>query len=566
MSAFRSALARHRHDTRGRRWLFVPYDQLTSAFGPLAREPVRELGIVVVENPGKAARRPYHRQKLATVLANLRHFALEQAARGVAVRHVVAPEPSYASAIAPLARELGPLRVMRPAERELRTDLAPLVASGVLEEIPHEGWLTTRDDFDASQAEPPWRMDAFYKYVRKKTGLLMNPRSKKPLGGRFSFDAENRKRWNGAPPAPDPPTFTPDDVTREVFDLVERHFERHPGVARPELCAATHADAERLWDWAKSSCLPTFGPFEDAMSTRSRGLFHTRISPLVNLSRLSAARVVLEAADLASAPLASREGFVRQMLGWREYMHHVHEATDGFRVLPGRATPEVLASPGDGGYARWRGSPWVPAGAEPSGDGGSLASHLGADGGVPPAYWGAPSGLNCVDQVIASVWDEGWSHHITRLMVLSNFAMLLDVSPRELTDWFWVAYVDAYDWVVEPNVHAMGTFGVGDLATTKPYIAGAAYIDKMSDFCGPCRFDPKTTCPYTPMYWAYLERHRDALAKVPRMKLPLLSESRRADAQRASARAVFERVRAALLAGEELAPEREKQRGLFSDA
>jgi len=155
--------------------------------------------------------------------------------------------------------------------------------------------------------------------------------------------------------------------------------------------------------------------------------------------------------------------------------------------------------------------------------------------------------------VVRSVWEDGYSHHITRLMVLSNIALLLDVSPRELTDWFWIAYVDAYDWVVEPNVHGMGTFGVGELLTTKPYVAGSAYIHKMSDFCEGCRFDPKTTCPLPSLYWAFLGRHREALRGVNRMKLPMASEGKRSLAQKKGDAATFERISRALAAGEELA-------------
>ena len=241
---------------------------------------------------------------------------------------------------------------------------------------------------------------------------------------------------------------------------------------------------------------------------------------------------------------------MRQILGWREYMHHVHEATDGFRVLAGVAQ-RTASAPGEGGYKRWSKRPW-PAPA--SGDGGSLASHFGAARLVPPAYWGNPSGLHCLDRVVSAVWEDGYSHHITRLMVLSNLAMLLDVSPRELSDWFWAAYVDAYDWVVEPNVHAMGTFGVGDLVTTKPYIAGSAYIDRMSDYCAGCRFDPKTTCPVTSLYWAYLGRHAEQLANVQRLKLPLAAEARRSPAQRRADAQTFERVSAELSAGRTLTP------------
>ncbi|HEX7665122.1 MAG TPA: cryptochrome/photolyase family protein, partial [Polyangiaceae bacterium] len=345
MSHFRDALSAHHRSERNRRWVFVPYDQLTDAVGPLANAPAGEIGIVVVECPEKAERRPYHRQKLALVLANQRHFAIEQAKRGVAVRHVVAS--SYAGALESVVAEVGPLAVMQPAERELRAELAPLIETKKLELLPHEGWLTTAEDFRASHDGPPWRMDAFYKHVRRRLGILMDRRGK-PIGGRFSFDTENREPWNGEPPAPSLPTFTVDPITEEVCALVREKMGHHPGTLTPERIPATHADAEKVWKWARAECLPTFGPFEDAMSTRSRSLFHTQISPLLNLQRLSARRVVAEVATDESVPLPSREGFVRQILGWREYMHHAHEATDGFRVLDGRAQP-TAARPGDGG-------------------------------------------------------------------------------------------------------------------------------------------------------------------------------------------------------------------------
>ena len=157
--------------------------------------------------------------------------------------------------------------------------------------------------------------------------------------------------------------------------------------------------------------------------------------------------------------------------------------------------------------------------------------------------------------VVDDVWSESYSHHITRLMVLSNLATLLGISPRELTDWFWVAYLDAYDWVVEPNVLAMGTFAVGPLMTTKPYVSGAAYIDRMSDYCSSCAFDPKTTCPITRLYWAFLDRHRDELADNPRMRLILGSLDQRDPAVLAHDRAVFDHVSDVLAAGDELHPD-----------
>lgn len=547
-SFFRRELAGLQTDPAGRRWLFVAYDQLSGDIGPLAKEDPRALGILLVENTAKAALRPYHKQKLALVLTNLRHFALEQAARGVAVEYVATSE-SYASVVADVARRRGPLRMMEAAERELRHELRPLVQSGALTVVPHEGWLTSARDLEDSQRGTPWRMDAFYRHVRRRTGYLME--GAKPTGGRFSFDGENRRPWRGEPPAPPALRFPPDEVTREVGALLEERFPRHPGRLELDALPASHADAERLWAWAKASCLPWFGPFEDAMSSHSAGLFHTRISPLLNLHRLLPRRVVEDAMGLP-LPLPSKEGFVRQILGWREFMAAVHRASDGFRQLPG-GPADVAPHPGDGGYRRWAGAPWS-ADAGPRGEGGSLTSYLGAREPLPPAFWGEPSGLRCLDHVVDEVWDSGWSHHITRLMILGNIATLLDVSPRELTDWFWAAYIDAYDWVVEPNVHGMATFGLGDLFVTKPYIAGAPYVARMSDYCKGCAFDPKTTCPLTPLYWAFLERHRDQLAPNPRLLPIYRALEKRPSARREGDARCFQEVGARLAKGLRLTP------------
>jgi deoxyribodipyrimidine photolyase-related protein len=551
-SPFARELAARGVDPAGRRWLCVPYDQLHGGIGPLAREDPGTLGIVVVEAPWKAARRPYHRQKLALVLANGRQFALEQAARGVAVRHVVSPG-SYADALGPLAAELGPLRCMAPAERELRADLAPLVARGAIALLPHEGWLTTREDFAASFPRGRrWRMDAFYRHVRRRTGILMH--GDEPAGGRFSFDAENRKPWRGEPPAATPPRFTPDAVTEEVGALVERRFADHPGRLDLGALPATAADAESLWAWARRDCLPWFGPYEDAMSTASSTLFHTRVSALLNLHRLLPAQVVADALALP-IPLASQEGFVRQVLGWREFVRHVHVETDGFRRLPDGTRPPVAKRPGDGGWSRWSGRPWPASERRDDPDGGARPSFLGADRPLPPAFWGAPSGLACLDGVVASVWSEAYGHHITRLMVLANLATLLGVDPRALTDWFWVAYADAYDWVVEPNVLGMGSFALGELFTTKPYVSGAAYIDRMSDYCGSCSFSPKRDCPITSLYWRFLAEQRERLAGNPRIAMPLRSAARRTAEQHAHDAQVSARVRERLGRGEPVFPE-----------
>ncbi|MDZ7289649.1 MAG: cryptochrome/photolyase family protein [candidate division KSB1 bacterium] len=550
MTVFRKQLAERQTDPHGRRWLFIPYDQLTDQIGPLMREAPEELGIVLIENKWKASRRPYHQQKLALILANLRHFALEQAERGVAVKHIVT-NGLYRAALEPLCRELGPMRLMIPAERELRADLQPLVESGALELIPHEGWLTTVQQFQAShKAGPPWRMDRFYRHIRRATGILME--NGKPVGGKFSFDPENRRAWKGQPPAPTPPTFPNDPIKTEVAALIETAFAHHPGHLDMSTIPATREDAEVLWQWARKNCLPWFGPYEDAMSTQSRSLFHTRLSALINLHRLLPKRLVTEVAQM-DLPMPSKEGFIRQVLGWREFVHHVHVATDGFRQLP--TGTSVATTPGDAGYHLWAGKSWPVSSSTNAPDGGAKPSALGSETPLPPAYWGKKSGLACLDQVVAEVWNEGYSHHITRLMVLANIATLLDVSPRELTDWFWIAYTDAYDWVVEPNVLGMGSFAIGDLITTKPYVAGAAYINRMSDYCSSCAFDPDQNCPLTNLYWAFLARHEKALQNNQRLRLVMVSLRKRGKSRQQRDEKIFHYVRDTLMTGERIKPE-----------
>ncbi len=524
-------------------------DQLSADIGVLRGLGAGRAKVLLVESGEWLSRRPYHRQRLAWILLSQRTFALELADAGHDVEYLRGDAPVVDLLAQWCEREdrrsAGAVECMEPAEREMRAELAPLVAAGRLAFRPHDGFLTTDSDLQAARTESGWRMDRFYQSVRKRTGILME--EGRPIGGKYSFDAENRRRWDGEPPAPEPLVFGASLVREEVVAEIESRFAAHPGTLDIAAIPATRAEIERFWHWAARHCLPRFGPYEDAMSRRSRGIFHTRLSPLMNLHRLLPSRVLSEVLAL-DLPIASKEGFVRQLLGWREFVYRVHRATDGFRA--GATVDEApLASPGDGGYARWSGRVWTPKAPPPPGvDGGARPDALGADLPLPPAWWGRRSGLQCLDHVVGDVWEEGWSHHITRLMVLANLATLAGVSPRELCDWFWCAYIDSWDWVVEPNVLAMGTYAFTGM-TTKPYVSGAAYLDKMGDSCRGCRFRPGVDCPVTPMYWSFLARNRDALCDNPRMKLPLASAARRTPAQVEADRAAFVATRGALSEG-----------------
>jgi len=513
--------------------------------------------IVLLESGEWLSRRPYHRQRLAWIMLSQRAFAIEASEAGFEVVYLRGDAP-----MVDLLRTLhdAPALVgMEPAEREMRAEFAPMVEEGRLRFSPHDGFLTTAADLARGETSEGWRMDRFYQGVRKRTGILME--HGKPIGGKYSFDADNRKRWDGSPPAPTPPTFAGSLLREEVVQEIESRFSDHPGVLDIDTIPASRAEIDRFWSWAKKSCLPSFGPYEDAMSRKSRGVFHTRISALVNLHRLLPRQVVDEVAAL-QLPITSKEGFIRQVLGWREFVYQVHRATDGFRKDCAEGE-EPVPLVGDAGYRRWAGKAWVPKAPAPAGiDGGARPNRLRAEAPLPVTWWGVPSGLACLDHVVGDVWLEGWSHHITRLMVLSNLATLMGVSPRELCDWFWIGYIDAWDWVVEPNVLAMGTYGF-DRMTTKPYVSGSAYLEKMGDSCPSCRFTPGKDCPIGPLYWAFLARNDAVLGDNPRMKLPMASARARADDQRAADQRAFVALRDLLIQGKPYVGAQSSQQELF---
>jgi deoxyribodipyrimidine photolyase-related protein len=542
-------------------------DQLTDEVGPLADVPPRKAGILMVESGEWLRRRPYHRQRIATILLNQRSFAIEQANRGVAVRYL-ATEVAIGDAVSAFLRsERGrssqarsltgvapatevaspmgigePLLMMEPAEWEMRAEMAPLVAKGLLTLVPNRMFLTTDEDFDAA-GRPPFRLEAFYRRVRERTGILME--NGLPVGGSYILNEGISQSWNQEPEAPRPLRFRRTSLRDEVEAEILTRFSRHPGTLDIGAIPATRSEVRRQWMWAIDACLPHAGRYDSAMSSLSRGLFHVRLSPLLNIGRILPKTLV--AVSLRSnLPLSSREAFVRHVLGWREFVRHVHRSTDGFRRGLADSAP-IASSPGDGGYGRMRGQAWTTAlmvSAAPAGlNGGACPNALEATEPLPLAYWGKRSGLACLDRVVADVWAEGWSHQVTRQTVLANIATLLGVHPRELTDWFWAAYVDAYDWVVEPNVLGLSTWATGDLMAEAPAVADATRIAAISDYCGECAFDPASDCPIAALHRQFASgKEVSARNAYPA-------------AQRASDRQVVVHVRDVLVRGERLSPQ-----------
>jgi len=310
----------------------------------------------------------------------------------------------------------------------------------------------------------------------------------KPVGGRWNYDAENRQRLPKEVRCPPIPRYTPDAVTREVMSLVERKFADNFGRADTFLWPVTCRDAQHLLDDFLAHRLAQFGPYQDAMVSGERALFHSLLSPVLNLGLLEPLALCrrAEAAYLdGRAPLNSAEGFVRQILGWREYVYQVYH---------------------------WR----MPDYA--------LMNHLEADETLPEFFWDGNTRMRCVREAVEALLEDGINHHIQRLMVTGNFALIAGLNPQQVNEWYWLAYVDAHEWVVTPNVLGMALFADGGILGTKPYAASANYISRMSDYCRQCPYDPRAVtgadaCPFNALYWDFLARNEKKLRSNPRMAL-----------------------------------------------
>ena len=474
----------------------VFYDQLRPAH-PLLTGPPADTGVIYVESSAKPARRPYAKQKLVLLLSAMRHDA---EARGRAGHPVLYHYSShwYDVALTEVREQysLSQVAALTPAEAETREAVATL---DWLHLHPNTLFATDTAFYQKVFRKPGGRrLETFYRAARTATGLLMDGRL--PVGGAWNLDAENRKTWRGDPPAPPRQTFPVDDITREVIDLVNTRYPDAPGTTAGFNWPVTPGEASALADAFVATRLASFGPYEDAMADTEPELFHSALSASINLGQLDPLALCRRAEAAyrnGDVPLASAEGFIRQLLGWREFMRHVYDERRSM-------------------YAETN----------------ALEARLP----LPSWYWGQASGMRCLDQTVRQVLDTGYSHHITRLMVLCNVATLLGVNPQALNQWFWTTYVDAYEWVVTPNVVGMGTYADGGVCATKPYISSGKYLQRMGpSVCAGCQFDPaittgETACPLNHLYWDFLERQRDRLRTNVRMGIPLAALKRLAPA------------------------------------
>ena len=466
--------------------------------------------IWMAEVAGEATHVWSHQSRIALFLSAMRHFAAARRIDGWRVAYRELPADRGADDIASLEEALAeaiarwkPERVVcvQPGEYRLRYALPGVAAAAgvVWEERPDRHFLVDEAWFSGwAERRKTLRMEHFYREQRRRFEVLME--EGEPIGGQFNFDADNRRSFDARGPGMiEPPRrFRPDRVTREVIDLVADRFAEHPGGDQEALSRfdwpVTPAEAEQALADFIDCRASGFGAYQDAMWSDEAWLFHSRLSAAMNLKLISPWRVVraVEAAyHEGRMPLAAAEGFVRQVMGWREFVRGVY----------------------------W----WaMPDYAERNG--------LGAEGRLPSFYWtglmpdGSAVPMNCLDQAVGQTLSLGYAHHIQRLMVTGLFAQLLGVDPREVHEWYLAMYVDAVEWVELPNVIGMSQHADGGLMASKPYVASGRYIQRMSNYCAQCRFDPgealgERACPFTTLYWAFLDRHRERFRRHPRTAL-----------------------------------------------
>ncbi len=471
------------------RLILVLGDQLSDPLSALRKgDPARDT-VVMAEVMDEASYVPHHPKKIAFLFAAMRKFATHLRAQGWRVCYTRLDDPDNTQSI---PGELIRYAALTGAQEVLATEPGEFRLIAALEECPVPVHMFPDDRFLCSHAEfEAWakgrkdlRMEWFYRDMRRKTGLLMD--GDKPAGGTWNYDHDNRKPAPGEIRCAGPLRFAPDATTQAVLALVEARFGDNFGTLQPFWFATDRAGARAALDHFIAQALPRFGDFQDAMLDANRFLYHSVISMYLNAGLLGW-REICEAAQAAwvagQAPLNAVEGFIRQIIGWREFMRGIyfHQGPDYTRL-----------------------------------------NVLGHDRKLPDFYWTGDTGLRCLSRSIEQTRDDAYAHHIQRLMVTGNFALLAGIDPHQVHEWYLAVYADAYEWVEAPNVIGMSQFADGGIVGSKHYVSGGNYINKMSDYCKNCAYEigersGEKACPFNYLYWAFLHRHRDRLGRNPRM-------------------------------------------------
>ncbi len=462
-----------------------------------------------------------HKQRITVFLSAMRHFAKARSDEGLPIFYTRLEDTDPRNTLSSLlkkfldTREVETVQMVHPGEWRVMDSLSKAVQSKGrnLEVLPDSHFYSTPEEFDEwAEGRKELRMEFFYREMRKKEDVLMN--GGKPVGDRWNFDADNRASFGKEGPqnVPKPYQPRPDQMTREVMALVEERFADHPGRTDAFAWPVTPGEAKKALKDFVENRLSRFGEVQDAMWTEQPFLFHSRVSAALNLKLLNPREAVgaaEEAYRQGGAPLAAVEGFIRQILGWREYVRGVYW----------RFMPEYLER-----------------------------NTLKADQELPGFYWTGEVPMKCLSESIGQTLEHGYAHHIQRLMVTGLYALLLGVRPQAVHEWYLAVYVDAVEWVELPNTLGMSQYGDDGVMASKPYAATGKYIQRMSNYCSNCRFNPakatgEDACPFTTLYWDFLDRNYDRLKGNQRMNFQVKNVERKKEEELVEIRKAAKAIR-----------------------
>jgi len=485
--------------------ILVLGDQLSPGRGALAGARPGIDSLLLAEVREEATYVSHNKHKIAFIFAAMRHLRDALREQGFDVHYI--PYEQGVTSLQEAVLETLPhcdaqrLRVCEPGEYRLLAALRDWQLPVPLEIVPDDRFLCSREDFERwAHGRKQLRMEHFYRQMRVQHALLLDENGK-PEGGRWNFDKENRRGWRSQQPVPTRPDTSPDALTRDVIALVEREFPDNPGNLDEFYLATDHAGAERAFEWFLEHALVHFGSYQDALAEESPWLFHSLISMYINVGLLDPLRVCRRVEDAwrkDHCELAAAEGFIRQILGWREYIRGVY----------------------------WL---YMPDYAERN----SLEAHTP----LPQWFWTADTDLRCLSQAIEQTLSLGYAHHIQRLMVIGNFCLLAGLDVAEVCAWYLAVYVDAFEWVELPNTLGMALHADNGLMASKPYAASGKYIQRQGDHCKQCRYDPRQVtgagaCPYNSLYWRFIDARLAHWQDNPRMALAVRNWQRKAASER----------------------------------
>jgi deoxyribodipyrimidine photolyase-related protein len=471
----------------GKRLILVLGDQLSRDLSSLKDARKGKDVVLMGELHDEARYVKHHKKKIAFVFSAMRHFAEEMRADNYSVDYQKLDDEDAAVSFTELVKiaikNHKPERIVvtEPGEHRVRAEFAKWerTASLPVEVRADDRFFSSIGNFNAhADGRKSLRMEFFYREMRKKTGILMD--GDDPVGGQWNFDKENRKPPKAGLEFSEPREFKPDAVTSDVLELVNDRFADHFGDLEPFWFAVTRKDALKALDHFIEHALPRFGDYQDAMVTDHKFLYHSVLSQYLNAGLLGAQEICARAEDAykaGDAPINAVEGFIRQILGWREYVRGVY----------------------------WRG-----------GEDYAKQNFFGADRPLPEFYWSSETDMACIAACVKQTKEEAYAHHIQRLMVTGNFALIAGIDPHAVHQWYLEVYADAYEWVEAPNVIGMSQFADGGALGSKPYAASGAYINRMSDYCKGCRYSvtkktEEDACPFNALYWDFLIRNRRKL-------------------------------------------------------